>query len=229
MGFLDDIEPLKQAALAELNAAADLPGLDAAKGAWVGPHGKFTALMKQLGTLSKEEKPAAGKLINAAKVELETALIARRMVGRRIERVEAMILILDLRPVGDGEADLAEGTDDVVGDLREWMQLAERAAASGQGEVGWMLGHRGGEFEFTTTFGERSFEFDLGDVDEFAGGGLLFLRERAELFHQRGEPAVRSDPRALGLFQCSEVGSGFEFRERGLFQRFDFVKESSHK
>ncbi len=30
--------------------------------------------MKQLGTLSKEEKPAAGKAINAAKVELEAAL-----------------------------------------------------------------------------------------------------------------------------------------------------------
>ncbi len=34
--------------------------------------------MKQLGSLSKEEKPAAGKLINAAKVELEAALVSRR-------------------------------------------------------------------------------------------------------------------------------------------------------
>src|SRR6185503_3090001 len=49
-----------------------------AKGSWIGPHGKFTALMKQLGTLSKEERPAAGKLINAAKVELEAALVSRR-------------------------------------------------------------------------------------------------------------------------------------------------------
>lgn len=78
MGFLDDIEPLKQAALAELNATADLPALDAAKGAWIGPNGKFTALMKQMGTLSKEEKPIAGKTINAAKQELEAALAARR-------------------------------------------------------------------------------------------------------------------------------------------------------
>jgi len=78
MGFLDDIEPLKQAALTELNATADLPALDAAKGAWIGPNGKFTALMKQMGTLSKEEKPLAGKAINAAKQELEAALAARR-------------------------------------------------------------------------------------------------------------------------------------------------------
>src|SRR5258706_438266 len=78
MSLLNEIEPLKQTALAELKSAADLAALDHAKGAWIGPHGKFTALMKQLGTLSKEEKPAAGKLINAAKVELEAALVSRR-------------------------------------------------------------------------------------------------------------------------------------------------------
>ena len=74
MSLLNEIEPLKQTALAELKAAPDLAALEHAKGAWIGPHGKFTALMKQLGTLSKEERPAAGKLINQAKVELETAL-----------------------------------------------------------------------------------------------------------------------------------------------------------
>jgi len=78
MGFLDDIEPLKQTARAELIAAPDLAALEQTKGAWIGPNGKFTALMKQLGTLSKEEKPAAGKLINAAKFELEAALVSRR-------------------------------------------------------------------------------------------------------------------------------------------------------
>src|SRR5690348_18291140 len=78
MSLLNEIEPLKQAALAELTAALDSAALEQAKGAWVGPHGKFTALMKQLGTLSKEEKPVAGKAANAAKVELEAALVSRR-------------------------------------------------------------------------------------------------------------------------------------------------------
>ena len=77
-GFLDDIEPLKQTALGELKAAADLAALEQSKGAWTGPNGKFTALMKQLSALSKEDKPAAGKLINAAKIELEAALAERR-------------------------------------------------------------------------------------------------------------------------------------------------------
>src|ERR1022692_1228303 len=77
-GFLDQIEPLKQAALAELRAAPDLPTLEQARVNNLGANGKFTALMKQLGALSKEEKPAAGKAINSAKVALEAALAQRR-------------------------------------------------------------------------------------------------------------------------------------------------------
>ena len=78
MSFLNEIEPLKQTALGELKNATDLAALEQTKGAWIGPNGKFTALMKQLGTLSKEEKPAAGKIINSAKMELEAALAWRR-------------------------------------------------------------------------------------------------------------------------------------------------------
>ncbi len=78
MSFLNDIEPMKQSALAELRGAGDVQALEQAKGAWVGPHGKFTALMKQMGSLTKEERPSAGKLINQAKTELEEALASRR-------------------------------------------------------------------------------------------------------------------------------------------------------
>ncbi|MBI5387924.1 MAG: phenylalanine--tRNA ligase subunit alpha [Verrucomicrobia bacterium] len=78
MALADQIEPLKQAALADMAAAADLAALEQTKGKWVGPQGQFTGLMKQLGALPREERPAAGKLINAVKGELETALAARR-------------------------------------------------------------------------------------------------------------------------------------------------------
>jgi phenylalanyl-tRNA synthetase alpha chain len=78
MSFLNELEPLKQSALADLKAAMDLAALEQTKGTYLGANGKFTALMKQLGTLSKEERPAAGKLINQTKVELENALAERR-------------------------------------------------------------------------------------------------------------------------------------------------------
>src|SRR5881296_1146649 len=76
--FLEEIEPLKQAALAELKAAADIAALERAKGNFLGAHGSFTGLLKQLGTLPKEERPVAGKIINQAKAELEAALVERR-------------------------------------------------------------------------------------------------------------------------------------------------------
>src|SRR5258706_1127282 len=78
MTFLDQIAPLKETASAELKAAADLAALEQAKVNYLGSHGKFTALLKQLGTLSKEERPAAGKVINEAKVELESLLNERK-------------------------------------------------------------------------------------------------------------------------------------------------------
>src|SRR5437879_10735231 len=74
MTFLDQIEPLKQSALDEMRAAGDLAALEQARVNYLGSHGKFTALLKQLGILSKEEKPAAGKALNVAKGELEVAL-----------------------------------------------------------------------------------------------------------------------------------------------------------
>src|SRR2546427_4732639 len=76
--LLDEIEPLRQSALAEMRSAPDPAALERAKGNCSGTPGQFTALMKQLGSLPKEDRPAAGKLINEAKVQLEAALAARR-------------------------------------------------------------------------------------------------------------------------------------------------------
>src|SRR6185437_1212686 len=77
--------------------------------------------------------------------------IAGGMVGGRVQRIEAMIFVLDLRAIRDDEANLAETTYDIVGHLRQWMQLAQRATTTGQGEVGWFFGRRGFVFEFFTS------------------------------------------------------------------------------
>lgn len=76
--FLDQIEPVKQAALRDLTAATDLQALEQARVAYLGSNGRFSALMKLLGSIPKEEKPAAGKAVNTAKAELEQALANRR-------------------------------------------------------------------------------------------------------------------------------------------------------
>lgn len=76
--FLAELEPLKQAALNEFRSATDLPGLEQSRVNYLGSNGQFTALMKRLGTLPKEEKPVAGKAINSVKAELESAFAVRR-------------------------------------------------------------------------------------------------------------------------------------------------------
>ncbi|MGE3309099.1 MAG: phenylalanine--tRNA ligase subunit alpha [Limisphaerales bacterium] len=72
--FLDEIEQLKKSAIEALRSAAGLPDLERAKGSFLGAEGQFTAFMKRLGTLAKEDRPAAGKAVNAAKAEIEAVL-----------------------------------------------------------------------------------------------------------------------------------------------------------
>ncbi|MDA1274670.1 MAG: phenylalanine--tRNA ligase subunit alpha [Verrucomicrobia bacterium] len=78
MSFLKEIEPITSAAAADLAAATDLAALEKARIQYLGTNGEFTALLKQLGRLSKEERPEAGKVINRAKADLESALVSRR-------------------------------------------------------------------------------------------------------------------------------------------------------
>ena len=78
MSLLERIESVKQAAMAELRAAAELPALERAKGAFLGAEGQFTLLLKELGSLAREVRPVAGKTLNAAKLEIESILAERR-------------------------------------------------------------------------------------------------------------------------------------------------------
>ena len=101
--FLDEIEPLKQSALGELKAAPDLAALEQAKVTYLGAHGKFTALLKQLGSLAKEERPVAGKLINDAKMQLENHAITG--AAEAVPMAPAPLYAFrdgDVSPAGDG-------------------------------------------------------------------------------------------------------------------------------
>jgi phenylalanyl-tRNA synthetase alpha chain len=80
MSLQERLPAILAAAQQELRAAPDLSSLDRAKGRFLGAEGAFTALMKELGSLPKEERPLAGKAINAAKQELEAVLAEVRGV-----------------------------------------------------------------------------------------------------------------------------------------------------
>ena len=78
-----ETDGLKEELLAQVNAAADLAQLDAARVAALGKKGRITALMKTLGGLDGEARRAAGQALNAIKDELAGAIDARkRELGR---------------------------------------------------------------------------------------------------------------------------------------------------
>src|SRR5579862_1610121 len=72
----DQLTALLAKATAELAALPSRPDFEAAKARYVGPNGEFTALMKQMGAVPKEQRPAIGKLINEAKTQLQAQLDA---------------------------------------------------------------------------------------------------------------------------------------------------------
>ena len=53
MSFLDEITPLKEAALRALQAADTLANLDDVRVQYLGANGQFTGLLKQMGGLAK--------------------------------------------------------------------------------------------------------------------------------------------------------------------------------
>jgi phenylalanyl-tRNA synthetase alpha chain len=117
-----ELEPLKTSALAELAAAQDLAALDKTRIKFLGAHGSFTALLKQLGTLPKEARPGAGKLINEAKAKIEEVLAQRRS---ELEMKAALpteptdFSLPGRRPVLGKLHPLTQVTDDIVRSFRK--------------------------------------------------------------------------------------------------------------
>ncbi|EGV17278.1 phenylalanine--tRNA ligase subunit alpha [Thiocapsa marina] len=71
---------LQAAALEAIAAAADLASLDQVRVRYLGKSGELTALLKQLGTLPADERPAAGQEINQAKAAVQVAIDRRKVV-----------------------------------------------------------------------------------------------------------------------------------------------------
>jgi phenylalanyl-tRNA synthetase alpha chain len=76
----------------ELQAIRSRPELEAAKARLVGPHGELTALMKQIGSVPKEERPALGRVVNESKARLQALL------DNALAQIEASELAARLGP-----------------------------------------------------------------------------------------------------------------------------------
>ncbi len=75
---MQDLSELISRASTDIANSADLAALDAVRVTYLGKKGELTALMKTLGSLTAEERPAAGQAINQAKQAVHAEIEARR-------------------------------------------------------------------------------------------------------------------------------------------------------
>ena len=72
------MQGLRTAALEAIRQTADMEGLETQRVKYLGKKGELTAILRQMGSLSAEERPVMGQLANQVRAEIETALEARR-------------------------------------------------------------------------------------------------------------------------------------------------------
>ena len=70
----EQLSKIRAEALSALESVSDSRQLDELRVKYLGKKGELTAVLKQMGALSAEERPAMGQLVNEVKSALETAL-----------------------------------------------------------------------------------------------------------------------------------------------------------
>ena len=78
----EQLAQIRATALAAFEAVGDSAALDALRVQYLGKKGELTSLLKQMGKLSAEERPAMGQLANEVRTALEEALERR---GKELE------------------------------------------------------------------------------------------------------------------------------------------------
>lgn len=76
---MENLGLLTEEAISAVAAAQDVATLDQVRVEFLGKKGKLTDLLKGLGKLSAEERPAAGAKINEAKVRVQDSINARKL------------------------------------------------------------------------------------------------------------------------------------------------------
>ena len=81
------LEQIKENALKELRDCLEGKGLDALRVKYLGKKGELTAILKQMGKLSSEERPVIGQVANEVRQTLEAA-VARRQEELKAREME---------------------------------------------------------------------------------------------------------------------------------------------
>ena len=70
----EQLQKIKEQAAAEISSLTDTKALDDLRVKFLGKKGELTAILKQMGSLSAEERPVMGQLANDVRTQLENAI-----------------------------------------------------------------------------------------------------------------------------------------------------------
>ena len=111
------LEELRDAALAEIASARDEPAVDSARVRYLGRSGTISAWSEQMKSLSREEKPVVGKLLNQARTAV-TAALEEAGEKLRVAREAGALAEIDLS---------LPGSPNEIGALHPLTQMLDRA------------------------------------------------------------------------------------------------------
>ncbi len=130
--------------------------------------------------------------------------LAGRVLGRDVEGGEVVEVVLDVRPLGDGEAHLAEDGDDLVHRLADRVQLALGLRPRRQGDVDGLARQprveRGGVQHRLARLDGRG-DPVLERVQRLPGLAPRLGVEPAEPLHLRRDPALLAERLDAHLFE----------------------------
>ena len=86
----EKIAQIEQLLVSELAGCEQLQALDALRVKVLGKKGELTALLRGMGQLSPEERPAAGQMINEAREKFTAMLEDRQALLKKMEQEAAL-------------------------------------------------------------------------------------------------------------------------------------------
>ena len=103
----EQLEIIRRKALAAMDEAADSQALEALRVKYLGKKGELTAVLKQMGKLSPEERPVMGQVANAVRADIEEKLeaVKAKLAAKALEaklQAEAVDVTIPGVPVAHG-------------------------------------------------------------------------------------------------------------------------------
>lgn len=122
MGMSEELQQIRGQVLKGVAEAASLSALDEVRVRSLGKKGSLTAIMRMMGSVPADQRPAMGQLANTVRANVETAIRERQVALKRAElerrmRAEATDVTLPGRRVSPGIQHLIEQVREEMEDI----------------------------------------------------------------------------------------------------------------